>query len=288
MSPLPRSVRIVEVGPRDGLQNESRILPVEAKAEFVRLLAGAGLRDIEIGSFVRPEWVPQMADTEALARRLPAGSTARYSALVPNRQGLQRAIDSGIRRIAVFTAASETFNRKNINKSIDDSIATFRPVVAEAIQAGLTVRGYVSTCFVCPYEGPVAREKVHEVAGALFGLGVDEVSIGDTIGAATPKDVEITMEYLLRTFPAGSLAMHFHDTYGMAVANIYKSLELGLTVFDSSAGGIGGCPYAPGAAGNVATEKVVYLLDRLGIESGIDAGRLKEAARFIAGRLGTS
>jgi hydroxymethylglutaryl-CoA lyase len=282
---LPRSVRIVEVGPRDGLQNESTIVPTERKAEFVKLLAVAGLRDIEVASFVHPKWVPQLADAQSLLAALDRIPNVRYSALVPNMKGLERAIESGIRRIAVFTAASETFNRKNINMGIQESIDVFRPVVERALKEGISVRGYVSTCFVCPYEGVIPKEKPAEVAKALFDLGVDEVSIGDTIGAGTPKDVEETGGFLLKTFPVESLAMHFHDTYGMAVANVYQALQMGFAIFDSSAGGLGGCPYAPGASGNIATEDLLYLLDRLGIETGVSLKLLRRASHFIASEL---
>jgi hydroxymethylglutaryl-CoA lyase len=279
------SVRIVEVGPRDGLQNEQKTLPVEKRLEYIRLLGDAGLKEIEVGSFVHPKWIPQLADSEELIARLPKAPGVRYSALVPNMKGLERALATGIKRIAVFTAASETFNRKNINMSIAESLDVFRPVVERALREGLSVRGYISTCFVCPYEGAIAKEKVAEVADALFTLGVDEVSIGDTIGAATPLDVERTVGHLLDQFPASGLAMHFHDTYGMAIANVFASLRLGISSFDSSAGGIGGCPYAPGAAGNVSTEKLVYLFDRLGIDSGVSIDRLRAAASFITGEL---
>src|SRR5215467_11121840 len=223
MVPLPDRVRIVEVGPRDGLQNESTIVPTAHKTEFIRLLVAAGLKDIEVASFVHPKWVPQLADAPDLIRQLDPHADVRYSALVPNMKGLERALESGIRRIAVFTAASETFNRKNINMGVEESIEVFRPVVARASKEGLSVRGYVSTCFVCPYEGTVAKEKVAAVTRSLFELGVDEVSIGDTIGAATPRDVETTGAHLLQRFPVARLAMHFHDTYGMAVANVYQA-----------------------------------------------------------------
>ena len=285
MSRLPQAVRIVEVGPRDGLQNEPTVLPVEKKLEFIRLLGKAGFKDIEVGSFVHPKWIPQLADSEDLIAQLPRVSGLRYSALVPNMKGLERALASGIERIAIFTAASETFNQKNINMSIAESLAGFRPVVERALREGVSVRGYISTCFVCPYEGAIARDKVAGVADAVLHLGVDEISIGDTIGAATPVDVENTVGHLLSRFPASKMAMHFHDTYGMAIANVFASLRLGISVFDSSAGGIGGCPYAPGAAGNVATEKLIYLFDRLGIDSGVSIDRLREAARYIGNEL---
>jgi hydroxymethylglutaryl-CoA lyase len=285
MNLLPTQVHILEVGPRDGLQNEAKIVRTEKKAEFIKLLVAAGLRDVEVASFVHPKWVPQLADAEELMEHLDADSGVRYSALVPNMRGLERAIASGIRRIAVFTAASETFNRKNINMGVQESIDVFKPVVERALREGISVRGYVSTCFVCPYEGLIARERVAQVAQALFRLGVDEVSIGDTIGAATPKDVAITTAHLLEHFSAEHLAMHFHDTYGMAVANVYQSLQMGITKFDSSAGGLGGCPYAPGASGNVATEDLVYLFDRLGIQTGVSLKLLRRASHMIAQEL---
>ncbi len=285
MSTLPKAVRIVEVGPRDGLQNEAKSIPTDRKAEFVRMLAAAGHKEIEVASFVHPKWVPQLADAAELIRQLEPVPGVRYSALVPNMKGLERAIETGIRRVAVFTAASETFNRKNINMGVEESLGVFRPVVETALREGLSVRGYVSTCFVCPYEGAVPKEKVAYVVKALFDLGVDEISIGDTIGAATPRDVETTAGHLLTQFPAAQLAMHFHDTYGMAVANVYQSLQMGITTFDSSAGGLGGCPYAPGASGNVATEDLLYLLDRLGIETGVSLNLIRRASHFIGGEL---
>src|SRR5437868_6597262 len=211
MKALPAHVRIVEVSPRDGLQNESKIVSTDRKAEFIKLLAASGLSDIEVASFVHPKWIPQLADAQELIPRLEANPNVRYSALVPNMKGLERAIESGIRRIAVFTAASETFNRKNINMGVQESIDVFKPVVDRALKEGMSVRGYVSTCFVCPYEGNIAKEKVAEVTKRLFDLGVDEVSIDDTIGAASPKDVEVTGGYLLERFPVGKLAMHVHD-----------------------------------------------------------------------------
>ena len=285
MAALPKNVRIVEVGPRDGLQNDPGIVPTAAKAEFIRLLSATGLQDIEVTSFVHPKSIPQLADAADLVRQLPKDARIRYSALVPNMKGLERAIESGIRRIAVFTAASETFNRKNINMGVVESIQVFRPVVERALREGISVRGYVSTCFVCPYEGRIAKERVVAVVQPLFEMGVDEVSIGDTIGAATPPDVDDTGSHLLENFPAERLAMHFHDTYGMAVANVYQALQTGFTIFDSSAGGLGGCPYAPGASGNVATEDVLYLFDRLGIQTGVSLPLLRRASRFIGAEL---
>ena len=281
MPSLPKKVRIVEVGPRDGLGNEPETVSTEAKAEFVRLLANAGLSDIEVASFVHPEWVPQLADASELVAMLEQRQNVRYSALVPNMKGLDRAIESGMSRIAVFTAASETFNRKNINKGVRESIDAFRPVIERALSEGISVRGYVSTCWVCPYEGTISKEKVAEVVEELFGLGVDEVSVGDTIGGATPHDVETTLNHLLSRCRVETLAMHFHDTYGMAVANSYQALRMGITTFDSSAGGLGGCPYAPGALGNVATEDLLYLLDRLDIQTGVKLSGVRRASGFI-------
>lgn len=276
---------MVEVGPRDGLQNETKVVSTEKKLEFIKLLGAAGLKEIEVASFVHPKWIPQLADAEDLIRQLETLPGIRYSALVPNMKGLDRAIASGIQRIAVFTAASETFNRKNINMGVQESIDVFQPVIAKALKERITVRGYVSTCFVCPYEGVIAKEKVGEVTGALLDLGVDEVSIGDTIGAATPKDVETTVGYLLGLFGHEKLAMHFHDTYGMAVANVYQALQMGIATFDSSAGGLGGCPYAPGASGNAATEDLAYLFEKLGIETGISLPALRRASHFIGQEL---
>ena len=250
------------------------------------MLTEAGLLQIEVASFVHPKWVPQLADARDLIAQLHPPPNVTYSALVPNMKGLERAIESGIGRIAVFTAASETFNGKNINMGIEESIAVFKPVVDRALKAGISVRGYVSTCFVCPYEGPVPKEKAAQVVRFLFETGVDEVSIGDTIGAATPKDVENTCGLILSQFPASKLAMHFHDTYGLALANVYQSLQMGFTCFDSSAGGLGGCPFAPGASGNLATEDLVYLLDRLGIQTGVSLPMLRRASHFIAKQLG--
>ena len=285
MTDLPQRIRIVEVGPRDGLQNETKVVSTEKKLEFIKLLAAAGLKEIEVASFVHPKWIPQLADAEDLIRQLETLPGIRYSALVPNMKGLERAMASGIQRIAVFTAASETFNQKNINMGVQESIDVFQPVIAKALKERITVRGYVSTCFVCPYEGVIAKEKVGEVTGALLDLGVDEVSIGDTIGAATPKDVEATVGYLLSLFGREKLAMHFHDTYGMAVANVYQALQMGIATFDSSAGGLGGCPYAPGASGNAATEDLAYLFEKLGIETGVSLPALRRASHFIGQEL---
>jgi hydroxymethylglutaryl-CoA lyase len=284
---LPERVTVYEVGPRDGLQNERESLPVDVRAEFVDRLTDAGLPAIEVGSFVSPKAIPQLADTEELYRRIHRGSGVRYPALVPNLKGLERALACGVREIAVFTAASETFNRKNINAGVDESIERFRPVVARAREEKVRVRGYVSTAFGCPYEGDVAPEAVREVVHKLLELPVDEVSIGDTIGVATPTDVYEVIETLYESGVArGVLALHFHDTRGTAVANVYAGLECGITTYDSSAGGLGGCPYAPGASGNLATEDLLYMLEGTGVETGVTLMKVVEASRFLAGAIG--
>jgi hydroxymethylglutaryl-CoA lyase len=280
-------VSVYEVGPRDGLQNEAETLPVAVRAEFVDRLTGAGLPAIEVGSFVSRAAVPQLADTDELYRRIHRASGVRYPALVPNLKGLERALAVGVREIAVFTAASETFNRNNIRAGIDESIERFRPVVAQARQEMVRVRGYVSTAFGCPYEGEVSPEAVREVVHKLLDLPVDEISIGDTIGVATPAQVYDVIETLYDSgVTRAVLALHFHDTRGTALANVYAGLECGVTTFDASAGGLGGCPYAPGASGNLATEDLLYMLEGLGIETGVTLARLVEASRFLAGRLG--
>lgn len=284
---LPDRVSVYEVGPRDGLQNEAETLPVDVRAEFVDRLAEAGLTAIEVGSFVSPKAIPQLADTEEVYRRIKLRSGVRYPALVPNLQGLERALACGVREIAVFTAASETFNRKNINAGVDESIERFRPVVARAREEGLRVRGYVSTAFGCPYEGDVAPEAVREVVHKLLDLSVDEISVGDTIGVATPGGIFDVIEALYESgVTRGVLALHLHDTRGTALANVYAGLECGITAYDSSAGGLGGCPYAPGASGNLATEDLLYLLDGLGIQTGVTLSRVVDASRFLAGKLG--
>jgi hydroxymethylglutaryl-CoA lyase len=282
MARYPDHVTVVEVGPRDGLQNEMSAVPTDVKLRFISALVDAGVKHIEATSFVSPKAVPQLADAADLAKRLPAAPGVTYSALVPNEKGLDRALESGLRRIAVFTAASETFTKKNINMTIDESFAAFTPVVRRARDAGLTVRGYVSTSFVCPYEGDIATEKVLHVTRRLFDLGVEEVAISDTIGAASPRDVIDTVGSLLQSSPREKIALHFHDTYGTALANVLVGLELGVTTFDASAGGLGGCPYAPGAAGNLATEDLVYMLEHMGIATGIDLLKLAAASTVIA------
>ncbi|HKD18389.1 MAG TPA: hydroxymethylglutaryl-CoA lyase [Thermoanaerobaculia bacterium] len=284
---LPERVTVYEVGPRDGLQNEPETLTLEVRAEFIDGLSEAGLPAIEVGSFVSPKAVPQLADTEELYRRIRPVSGVRYPALVPNLKGLERALAVGVREIAVFTAASETFNRKNINAGVDESIERFRPVVARAKAEKVRVRGYVSTVFGCPYEGEVAPEAVREVVHKLLDLAVDEISLGDTIGVATPADVYDVIENLYESgVTRGVLALHFHDTRGTALANVLAGLQCGVTTFDASAGGLGGCPYAPGASGNLATEDLLYLLEGLGIQTGVTLARVVEASRKLAGSLG--
>ena len=275
-------VKIVEVGPRDGLQNEKVTIPSAVKIEFITALADAGLKTIEAGAFVHPKWVPQMADTAEVYANIPKDPGVDYPVLVPNRKGLERAIEAGVKSIAIFTAASETFNKRNINMSIDESFQAYAPVAQDAIALGMRVRGYVSCACGCPYEGEVAPEKVLEVAARLLDIGCAEVSIGDTIGVGTPLQVQGLTALLLQVIPAGRLAMHFHDTRGMAIANTLAALELGVSTFDASAGGLGGCPYAPGASGNLATEDLVYLLNGLAIESGVDLHRLAAASAIIA------
>jgi isopropylmalate/homocitrate/citramalate synthase len=276
------SVKVVEVGPRDGLQNEKVTIPTQAKVDYITALGDAGLRVIEAGAFVSPKWVPQMADSGDVYRDIPKDPGVEYPVLVPNMKGLERAIEADVKSIAIFTAASETFNKRNINMSIDESFANFAPLVPRALAEGMRVRGYVSTAFGCPYEGDVPPEKVLEVTARLLDLGCYEVSIGDTIGVGTPMQVQGVIGMLLQVIPPRRLAMHFHDTRGTALANTLAALEMGITTFDSSAGGLGGCPYAPGASGNMATEDLIYLLDGMNIETGVDLKRLVEASAIIA------
>lgn len=283
---IPESVRIVEVGPRDGLQNEPGMISAADKAEFIRLLGESGLRDIEATAFVHPKWVPQMADAAEVLALVPPRNGVTLSVLVPNLRGLERALEAGVKRVAVFTAASETFSQRNTNRSIAQSLEEFRPVIARAVEEGVTVRGYVSTCWVCPYEGDVPRETVLDVSVALLDLGVDEVSLGDTVGRAAPTEVERTLELLLGRVPVERVALHMHDTCGTALANVYAGLGMGVATFDTSAGGLGGCPYAPGAAGNLATEDLVYMLDRMNVRTGVSLASVVGAARFVEKLLG--
>ncbi len=283
---LPRRVTVVEVGPRDGLQNEAATLSVEDRAAFCNALLDAGLAVVEVGAFVSPRWVPQMAASEEVFRRVGRREGTRLPVLVPNRAGFARARDAGLREIAVFTAASETFSRRNTNASIDESFARFGEFLPEALAAGMWVRGYVSTCFGCPYEGQVAPERVVDVVHRLFEMGCHEVSVGDTIGVAVPTQVSDLVGRLATTVPRDALAVHFHDTRGTALANVLAALQEGIAIVDSSAGGLGGCPYAPGASGNLATEDLVYMLQGMGIHTGVDLDRVVTASRTIATRLG--
>jgi hydroxymethylglutaryl-CoA lyase len=282
-----REVRIYEVGPRDGLQNEQRAVPTEAKLHFIALLADAGLREIEATSFVSPNAVPQLADAEELMRALERRPGVRYPVLVPNERGMSRALDAGADAICLFTAASEPFVQHNIGMSIADSMTAFAPVMARVREGGLWSRAYVSTAFGCPYQGEVSEAAVVGVAEELMQLGVEEVSIGDTIGVAGPADVRRVVGALLHAgIPPQRLAMHFHDTRGTALANVTAALELGIRAFDASSGGTGGCPYAPGAAGNLATEDLVYLLEREGLAHGVALEGVLAAARFISEAIG--
>jgi hydroxymethylglutaryl-CoA lyase len=276
------SVRIIEVGPRDGLQNETITVPTEAKVEYITALANSGLRVIEAGALVSPKWVPQMADTAEVYRDIPKDPGVDYPVLVPNMKGLERAIEAGVTSIAIFTAASDTFNKRNINMTIDESFANYAPVVARARHERMRIRGNISTAFGCPYEGDVPPEKVLEVAARLLDLGCYEVSVGDTIGVGAPMQVQGVIGMLLQVIPAGKLAMHFHDTRGTALANTLAALEMGIAAFDASSGGLGGSPYAPGASGNLATEDLVYMLDRMGIETGVNLDRLVAASSVVA------
>jgi hydroxymethylglutaryl-CoA lyase len=283
---LPRRVTIVEVGPRDGLQNEAAMLPATTKVAFIEALADAGLPIVEMTAFVSPKWVPQMADAVDVARAVARRDGTRYLALVPNRAGLTRAIDAGLREVAIFAAASETFSRKNINQGIDESLVAYADVANEAKRNGLRVRGYLSTAFGCPYEGVVAVERVVDVAARLLDMGCDEVAVSDTIGVARPRQVVDVVEVVALRVPRPQIALHFHDTRGTALANVYAALECGIAIFDSSAGGLGGCPYAPGAAGNLSTEDLVYMLDGLGIETGVNIEGVVKASSLIAGHIG--
>ncbi|MBK9128141.1 MAG: hydroxymethylglutaryl-CoA lyase [Phycisphaerales bacterium] len=286
MASQPEPVRIVEVGPRDGLQNEPVPVPTATKRAFVERLVAAGLREIEVTSFVHPKLVPQLADAAELCAGLPAAPGVRYSALAPNEKGLERALAAGVQRVAVFTAASETFAQRNINMSIDESLRTFAEVARRALAAGVSVRGYLSTCFVCPFEGHIAAARVLDLTHRLLDIGCDEVAISDTIGAAAPCDVAETVGLVLSRVPAAKLALHFHDTYGTALANVVAGLQLGIRTFDASAGGLGGCPFAPGAAGNLATEDLVYLLERMGHPTGVRLDAVVAAAGLISQHTG--
>jgi isopropylmalate/homocitrate/citramalate synthase len=283
---MAERVRIVEVGPRDGLQNEPRNVPTETKIEFIKLLAEAGLKTIEATAFVSPKWVPQMADHAEVMRGLERREGVSYPVLVPNLRGFDAAVAAGATDVAVFAAASETFSERNINCSIAESLERFAPVFDAARAAHVRVRGYISCVLGCPYEGAVDSARVADVAGRLFDAGCYEISLGDTIGVGTPSRTKTMLAAVAERVPAEHLAGHFHDTYGQALANIYAAMESGVRVFDASVSGLGGCPYAPGAAGNVATEDLVYMLNGMDIETGVNLDRLIAAGAFICDKLG--
>ncbi len=283
---LPLRVQLIDVGPRDGLQNEKQTVPAATKIELVHRLQAAGLREIEVTSFVSPKWVPQMGDNTAVMAAIERKPGVRYSVLVPNMKGLEPALASRPDEILVFTAASEAFTQKNINCSIAESLERFAPVIEGAHAADVKVRAALSCALGCPYEGDISADQVEAVVKALRALGVDAIDIADTIGVGTPRKAQAAMERALKHFPLDEVSGHFHDTYGQALANVYASLELGVHRFHASVAGLGGCPYAKGATGNVATEDVVFLLNGLGIETGIDLDRLVDAGAYISGVLG--
>jgi hydroxymethylglutaryl-CoA lyase len=283
---LPQRVTIYEVGPRDGLQNESTVVPVEVKAEFVTRLVACGLTAVETTSFVHPRWVPQLADAAELLRLVDRDLAPRMPVLVPNERGLDRALEGGVREIAIFGSATETFAQRNLNRSLDGQFVMFEPVVARAREAGVAVRAYVSMCFGDPWEGEVAIEQVVSVGRRLLDLGASELSVGDTIGVGTPGHVEALLgRFVAAGVAVDRLAMHFHDTYGQALSNAQAAMRCGVTTFDASAGGLGGCPYAESATGNLATEDLVWLLEGLGIDTGVDLERLVETSLWMAAHL---
>ncbi|WP_417840470.1 hydroxymethylglutaryl-CoA lyase [Terasakiella sp.] len=283
---LPKKVKIVDVGPRDGLQNEKEIVPTDAKVELIHRLADAGLPVVEAGSFVSPKWVPQMGDSAEIMKTITRKAGVSYPVLTPNMKGFEGAMVVNAQEVAIFGAASESFSQKNINCSIAESLARFEPIMAAAKEKNIAVRGYVSCVVGCPYEGDIAPEKVADVAAKLYEMGCYEISLGDTVGVGTPGKVQDMLKAVSAVVPMEKLAVHFHDTYGQALANIYAALEMGVSVVDSSVAGLGGCPYAKGASGNVATEDVVYMLNGLGIETGVDLDKLCEAGRFISNVIG--
>jgi hydroxymethylglutaryl-CoA lyase len=282
---LPAKVRIVEMGPRDGLQNEKQEVPTAVKLELIERLGEAGLSAIEATAFVSPKWIPQMADHTEVLERIRRKPGVSYPVLTPNLKGYEAARAAGATEVAVFGAASEAFSKKNINCSIAESLERFRPVAEKALNEEIKVRGYISCVVGCPYEGEVAPAKVAEVAAALLDMGCYEISLGDTIGVGTPGKTQAMIEACLKRVPAAQLAGHYHDTYGQALANIYASMELGVATFDASVAGLGGCPYAKGASGNVATEDVVYMLHGLGIETGVDLDKLVDTGNWISAYL---
>lgn len=282
----PETITIKEVGPRDGLQNEKIFIPTEDKIAWINKLSKSGLQSIEATSFVNPKWIPALADAGDVMAGIERVPGVSYSALVPNRQGLERALAADIDEAAVFMSASETHNLKNINKTIADTLPVLEEIVKDASAAGKKTRGYVSTVFGCPYEGVVDIDAVVRVSESLFDMGIDELSLGDTIGVANPRQVQEVLDVLLKRFAADKLAMHFHDTRGTALANVLASLDMGITVFDSAAAGLGGCPYAPGASGNAATDDLLYMLHGMGIHTGVDEEKILAASAFIQEKIG--
>jgi hydroxymethylglutaryl-CoA lyase len=283
---LPKRVTIKEVGPRDGLQNEKKSISTDEKISWINSLSETGLSYIEVSSFVHPTWIPQLVDAEEVLAKINRKPGVTYAALVPNIRGLERALKSNIDEVNIFMSASESHNKNNINKSIAETYHDLEEVVRVSKAAGKTVRGYISTVIACPYEGPVAPQQVRKVADRLFSMGIDELSLGDTIGVGVPNQVERLLEEILPYFAVNKLAMHFHDTRGTALANIVKSLEMGITIFDSSLGGLGGCPYAKGASGNVATDDLLFMLHQMGIETGVDLQAAIRSAQLIERALG--
>lgn len=282
---LPTFAVIKEVGPRDGLQNEKKIVGTKDKVKWIQLLSEAGLPYIEVSSFVHPKWVPALADAGDVFAELKRNSDVTYAALVPNQNGLERALLQNVDEVNVFLSASDSHNKSNINKSIKEALSVVQDITKQAQFAGKRVRGYVSTVFGCPYEGDVSIDAVDELCNQLFSYGIYEVSLGDTIGVANPLQVERVLEHLLKRYDSSQFAMHFHNTYGMALASVVQSLEYGVTTFDSSCGGLGGCPYAPGASGNVATDDLVHMLHKMGVQTNINEEKLLKASQFIQGKL---
>ena len=282
----PEAVTIKEVGPRDGLQNEKSFISTADKIAWINQLSHSGLKYIEVASFVNPKWIPALADAREVVEGVERIDGVTYAALVPNQRGLEEALAANIDEVSIFMSASETHNLKNINKSIDQTYPILQGVVTDSIAAGKSVRGYISTVFGCPYEGEIDVNQVVKVAENLFKMGINQLSLGDTIGVANPKQVQEVLEVLLKYFPAKKLAMHFHDTRGTALANVLVSLEMGITTFDSSLGGLGGCPYAPGASGNLATDDLIYMLNGMGISTGIDLEALLLSGKYIQEKIG--
>ncbi len=284
--PAPKHIRITEVGPRDGLQNEAVVVSVREKVAFVDLLSQAGVAEIEVSSFVSPQWVPQLSDAEDVFGRMSRRDSVVYSALVPNEEGMQRALAARVDKIALFTAASETFSRKNTNATIGETLRRFTPVIAQAQSASIPVRAYISCAVACPYEGPIDPGQVREVAARLLEMGADEIDLGETIGVAVPSDIDRLYDGLAGLLDPAQTTLHLHDTRGTALACALRAIQLGVVSFDATCGGLGGCPYAPGAAGNLATEDLVYLCNRMGYETGVDLGALFAASRHVAAALG--